>query len=108
VELLGCAKFENQRAKEALGNMPDQANRMINFLNHQTREELAVLHIMNRTDSILTAKSVLTLRSHVQALEARCRDIQRDVDNFDVRLGALQTRGLPSPLTSAGKLLTCD
>jgi len=108
VELLGCAKFESQRAKAALGNMPDQANRLINFLNHQTREELAALNIMNRTYAILTAKSVLTLRGFVQTLEARCRDIQRDVDNFDVTLVALHARGLPSLLTSAGKLLTHD
>jgi len=30
------------------------------------------------------------------------------VDNFEIKLTALQTRGLPSLLTSAGKLLTCD
>lgn len=108
MELLGRARFENERAKAALGTMPDQADRMINFLNHQTREELAALHIMNITDAILTAKSVLTLRSLTRALEARCRDIQRDVDSFDVRLAALQTRGLPRPITSAGELLTCD
>lgn len=47
VELLGRVQFETQRAKAALGNMPEQANRMINFLNHQTKEELAALHIMN-------------------------------------------------------------
>jgi len=82
VELLGRAKFETQRAKAALGNMPQQANRMINFLNHQTKEELEALHIMNRIEAILTVKRVLTLRSFVQTLEARCREIQRDVDNF--------------------------
>ena len=81
---------------------------MINFMNHQSKEELAMLHIMNQTEAILTVKRMPTLRSFVQTLEARCRDIQRDVDNFDVKLAALQTRGLPSLLTSAGKLLTCD
>ena len=34
VELIGLAQFEIQRAKAALGSMPEQANRMINFLNH--------------------------------------------------------------------------
>jgi len=82
VELLGRAKFETQRAKAELGNMPQQANIMINFLNHQTKEELEALHIMNRIEAILTVKRVLTLRSFVQTLEARCREIQRDVDNF--------------------------
>lgn len=108
VELIGRARFEIQRAKTTLGNMPEQANRMINFLNHQTREELETLHIMNRTYAILTAKNVLTLRSLIQTLEARCREIQKDADNFDLKLAALQTRGFPSLLTSAGRLLTRD
>lgn len=108
VELLGLAKFEIQRAKAALGNMPKQANRMINFLNHQTKEELAALHIMNRTEAILTVKRVPKFRSFVQTLEARYREIQRDVDNFDTKLAALQTRGFPSLLTSVGKFLTRD
>lgn len=43
VELIGLAQFEAQRAKAALGNMPEQANKMIKFLNHQTKEELAAL-----------------------------------------------------------------
>lgn len=62
VELIGLAQFETQRAKAALGIMPEQANKMINFLNHQTREELATLQIMNRTEAILIAKKFLTLR----------------------------------------------
>jgi len=106
VELIGLAQFETQRAKEALGNMPEQANKMINFLNHQTKEELAALQIMSRTDAILTAKKVLTLRGFVQTLEARCREMQKDVDNFEIKLAALQTKGLPSLLTSVGRLLT--
>ena len=72
VELIGKAQFETQRAKTTLGNMPEQANKMINFVDHQTREELAALQNMNRTNAILTAKEVLTLRSLIQTLEARC------------------------------------
>jgi len=108
VELLGLAQSETQRAKAALGNRPEQANKMINFLNHQTKEELAALHIMNRTEAILAVKRVLTLRSFVQTLEARCWEIQKDVDNFELKLAALQTKRLPSLLTGAGKLLTRD
>lgn len=89
VELIGKAQFETQRARIALRNMPEQANKMINFLNHQTRDEFASLQIMNRTDAILTAKKLLTLRSFIQTLEARCREIQKDVDNFKIKLAAL-------------------
>ena len=72
IKLIGLAQFENQRARAALGVMPEQANRMINFLNHQTKEELATMQIMNRTDVILTTKKVLTLRGFVQTLEGKC------------------------------------
>lgn len=61
---------------------------------------------MNRTEAILTAKKVLALRGFVHTLEARCREMQKDVDNFEIKLAALQTKGLPSLLTSAGRLLT--
>ena len=64
------------------------------------------MQIMNRIDAILTAKKVLTLRGFVQTLEARCREMQKDIDNFEVKLAALQYKGLPSLLTSAGRLLT--
>ena len=79
---------------------------MINFLNHQTKEELAVLQIMNRTEAILTAKKVLTLRNFVQTIKARCREMQRDVKTFEIKLATLQTKGLPSLLASARRLLT--
>lgn len=79
---------------------------MINFLNHQIKEELAALQIMNRIDSILTAKMVLTLSGFVQTLEARCREMQKYVDNFEVKLAALQCKGFPILLTSTGRLLT--
>jgi len=81
---------------------------MINFLNHQTKEELPALQFMNRTEVIPIAKKMLTLRGFVKTLEARCREMQRDVDNFEIKLAALQTKGLPSLLTSAGRLLTCE
>ncbi len=55
--------------------MPEQANKMINFLNHKTKEELAALQIMNRIEAILKTKKVLTLRGFVQTLEARCREM---------------------------------
>jgi len=104
--LIGLAQFENQRARVALGVMPEQANKMINFLNNHTKEELAAMKIMSRIDTILTAKKVLTLRGFVQTLERKCQEIQKDIDNFKLKLAALQSRGLPSLMTGAGRLLT--
>jgi len=106
--LIGLAQFENQRAKAALGVMPEQANKMINFLNNHTKEELAAMQIMSRTDTILIAKKVLTLRDFVQTLERKFQEMKKDIDNFRLKIAALQSRGFPSLLTSAGRLLTWE
>lgn len=63
---------------------------------------------MNRIDAILTGKKVLTLRGFVQTLEARCWEMQKDVDNFEIKLATLQTKGFPNLLTRARRLLTRD
>ena len=55
--------MEIQRARTTLGVMPEQATKMIHFLNNRTREELAALEISNRTETILTTKKVLNLRN---------------------------------------------
>lgn len=64
------------------------------------------MQIMNRTDTILTTKKVLTLRGFVQTLERKCQEMQMDIDNFKLKLAALQSKGLPNLLTSTGRLLT--
>ena len=64
------------------------------------------MQIKSRIDTILTTKKVLTLRSFVQTLERKCHEMQVDIENFNLYLAALQSRGLPSLLTSAGRLLT--
>ena len=89
-----------------MGNMREQANKMIHFLNTHNKEELAALDISSRKDTILTAKKVLTLRSFVQTLEIKCQEMQADIDDFKIKMAALQSRGLPSLLTSPGRLLT--
>ena len=38
IELINIAQFETQRARESLGNMPEKANKMIQFLNTHTKE----------------------------------------------------------------------
>lgn len=79
---------------------------MIHFLSTHTKEELAALDISNRTETVLTAKKVLTLGNFVQSLERKCQEMQAEVDDYKLRMGALQGKGLPSLLTSAGRLLT--
>ena len=72
MDLIGIAQFENQKARASLGNMPEQANRMIQFLNTHTKEQLAAIEIKNMAGTILLIKMVLTLRNFVQTLERKC------------------------------------
>ena len=83
------AHVEIQRAKTALGIMPEQANKMIHFLNNHTREELAALEINNRTDTILTAKKVQTLKNFTQTLERKCQEMKAKIDEFRAKMAIL-------------------
>ena len=106
IELIKLAQFENQKARASLGNMPEIANRMIQVLNHRTGTHLAEMGIRNRTDTILPINRVLTLRNYVQALDRKCQEMQTEVNEFITKIAALHSRGLPSLVTSAGKLLS--
>ena len=71
IDLIAAAQVEIQRAKNLLGHKPEQANRLINFLNPKTKEELVALDIRDRTGTILTVKRVLTMRTLMQNLERK-------------------------------------
>ena len=106
MELINLAQFENQKAIASLRNMPEEANRMIQFLSTRTKGQLATLGISSRTETILLIKKVLTLRNFVQALDRKCQEMQAEVDEFKAKIMALHSKGLPSLLTSAGRLLS--
>ena len=89
IELINIAQFETQRAKASLGNMPEQANKMIQFLNTHTKEQLAALDINSRIDTILTMKKVLTLRNLVQTLETKFQDMQAEINAFKQKFATL-------------------
>ena len=98
--------MEIQKAKALLRNMPEQANRLIHFLNTHTREQLVALDIGDKTGTILTIKKVLTMKNFVQNLERKCQEMQVEINAFTDKFTALQQRGLPSLLTSNQGLLT--
>ena len=72
IELIGIAQFETHKSRALLANKPEQANRLIHFLNTHTRGQSAALDIQNRTDTILRVKKVLTMRNFMQTLERKC------------------------------------
>ena len=106
MKLIGLAQFENQKARASLGNIPEQANRMIQVLNTHTKDQLAAIGISSRIDTILLVKRVLTLRNFVQTLERKCQEMQAEINEFRIKFAALQNRGLPSLVTSARRLLS--
>ena len=106
--LITKANKEIQRARASLGHMPEAATRMINILNYKTSSQLAVMGITNRTETIAIAKRVVTLRNLVGTLERRTQDMQTKINRFLEKFVTLQNRGLPSILSSVGRLLTLE
>jgi len=96
--LIAVAQVEIQKARNLLGQMPEQANGLIHFLNTKTSEELASLDIKDRIGTILTIKRVLTMRTLMQNLERKSQDMQVEVNSFVERFAVLHERGLPSLL----------
>ena len=56
IELVNATHGEIQKARALLGQMPDQANRLIHFLNSRNREQLEQLGIPDRIGTILDIK----------------------------------------------------
>ena len=104
--MIDIAQFDTQKARALLANKSEQANKLIHFLNTHTREQLATLDIQDRTGTILTVKKVLTMRNFIQNLERKCQERQTEINAFREKFAMLQSKGLPSLLTSSRRLLT--
>ena len=85
--------------------MPEQAKRIIHFLNNKTIEELEALDIRDITSTILDINKVLTMRTLMQNLERRCQDMQVEIDSFTEKFTILHKKGLPSPFGSNERLM---
>jgi len=46
------------------------------------------------------------MRTYVQTLERKCQEMQAEISTFKEEFSMLQSKGLPSLLTSNGRLLT--
>lgn len=54
----------------------------------------------------MLVKRVLTLRNFVQTLERKCQEMKAEVNEFKIKFAALQSRGIPSLVTSARRQLS--
>jgi len=105
IDLIEVAQVEVQKTRAVLGQMPEQANRIINFLNNKTSEELAALDIRDRIGTILDVKRVLTMRTLMQNLDRRCQDMQVEIDSFTDKFTVLNQKGFPSPVGDNDRLM---
>ena len=97
-----------QRAKLELGDMPEEAARIIHFLNSKNKYELQEVEIPYRAGTILEVKRVLTKRNLMLNLEDKCQTMQLAIDRFMVKFKFLRQKGLLDPLVINHKLMTYE
>ena len=68
-ELIKIAMEAIQKVKEELGDKPEDANRLIHFLNSKNRYELHEINIEDRTEIILDIRKVLSKTNLMLNLE---------------------------------------
>lgn len=105
IDLVNATHGEIQRTRALLRQMLEQDNMLIHLLNNKTKEQLEKLGILDRTDTILEIKRVLTKRTLMQNLERRCQDTQVEINSFMEKFTILQNKGLPSPLVINDRLM---
>ena len=95
-ELVKVATEAIQKVKEDLRDQPEDANRLIHFLNSKNRHELNELVVEDRTEAIIEVKKVLSKRNLMVNLEEKCHNIQVGIDRFMAKFQILRDKGLPS------------
>ena len=85
--------------------MPEEATRIIHFLNSKNKYELQELEIPDRTGTILEVIKVLIKRNLMLNLEDKCQNMQLVVDRFMAKFRILKEKGLPNPLVIHDKLM---
>ena len=82
IDLVKTTQEEIQKTKAKLGEIPDEANRLIHFLNTRTKEQLEELGITDKTETILEIKRVLTKKNLMQNLKRRSHDMKVEINAF--------------------------
>lgn len=86
--------------------MPEDATRIIQFLNNENKYELQELEIEDRTETILEVRKVLSKGILILNLEDKCENMQVAVDRFMAKLQILREKGSHNPLLINDKLMT--
>lgn len=89
-----------QKVKEDLGEKPDEAFKIIKFLNSKNKYELEKLGIVDRTKTILEVKKVISKINLMVQLEEKCQNMKLAVNRFFDKFEVLRQKGLPNILVS--------
>lgn len=95
-----------QKVKEELWDKPEDANRLIHFLNNKNTYELQELNIKDRTGAILEIREVLSKRNLTLNLEKKCYTMHVAIDMFMAKFQTLREKGQPNPMVINDKLMT--
>ena len=79
-----------QRVKAEIRDLPEEASRIILFLNSKNKYELQELDITDRTGTILEVKNVLTKRNLMMQLEDKFQIMEMAIGRFMVKFDALR------------------
>lgn len=86
--------------------MPTKSNRIIKFMNSKNRYELEEMGVVDRTETILHVKKVLTKNNLTIQLEEKCQNLELTVNGFFNRIELLTQKGIPSLFFINDKLMT--
>jgi len=106
IELVKVASEAIKKVREDLGDQPEDANRLIHFLNCKKRHELNELGIEDKTEAILEVKKVLSKINLMVNLEGKCHNMHVAIDRFMAKFQILWDKGLASPMVIHEKLMT--
>ena len=97
IGLIKVATKAIQKIKEELGDMPEDATKLIHFLNSKKKYELQELDIEDRTEKNLEVRKVLSKRNLMINLDDKCQNMQVTVDRFMTNFKFQERNGYPVP-----------
>ena len=104
-ELLLKSQEEIQKTQSELADKPEQALKLITFLNSKNKQELEELKVTDRTETILEIRKVTTKKNLMRQLEEKCESMNTAITRFMVKFTNLRKKGLPEIMVINDKLM---
>ena len=86
-DLINEASDAIQKVKTNLGKKPEEASKIIKFLDSKNKYELEELGIADRKESILKVRKVISKRNIMLQLEEKCQTLELTMNRvfkFDI------------------------